>query len=261
VTSQCPTRTRSNPVSPHRSLTFLTLVALCAPLSFIGCAQQSKEAQSLVTEAYPTPGTMKLVSIDPVPLTPAPNNNLIENGSISDWWAGSPAPDGWSPPRTSYSAVTRERSSLTEGFRARQIWHRSDIDAPIDRILHCKANRIEPGAQYRLTLTGAEVFPGRIVINVWEYSEEAWKVRLKDFIVVETTDTGIFRYTRDFTAGAENQIALSSQCEVPEGKKAIFDWHDWSLVKLSDDDTFNSEQSVRPIESGGPPANASEPPK
>jgi hypothetical protein len=211
------------------------------------------------TESYPPPGTMNLISVDPVPLTPS--NNLIENGGISDWWAGSPAPDGWSPPRTSYSAVTREHSSLNEGFRARQVWHRSDTDASLDHLLHCEANRIEPGARYRVAVTGAQVMPGRTIINVWEFSEKAWKVRHKDFIVVETTDTGIFRYTRDFTAGAGNQVSLASLCEVPKGKKVIFDWFDWSLVKLSEGDTFNPEQSVRPIENGGPPANASEPPK
>ena len=230
-----------------RLLFFSALVFLCVPLCFLGCGKGVEHSNPTDAPSYPDPGEMKLVAVEPLTRQAVSSGNLIVNGSIGEWWAGAPAPDGWHPPRNTYSAVLRESKSQEEGFRGRQIWHRSDTKASLNNLLYAETGDVESKTRHRLSVTGAVVMAGRIVVSLWESEGTKWQELVPDFIVIEATEDGVIRYTRDFETGEGQRLAIAVQCEVPTGKKTIFDWYDWSLTKISGDGVISPSQTSESV--------------
>jgi hypothetical protein len=129
----------------------------------------------------------------------------------------------------------------------RQIWHRSDTKASLNNLLYAETGNVESKTRHRLSVTGAGVMPGRIVLSVWESEGTKWQELVPDFIVIEATEDGVMRYTRDFEMGEGQRIAIAVQCEVATGKKTIFDWYDWSLTKISGDGVIAPSQTSESV--------------
>ncbi|MCP4642289.1 MAG: hypothetical protein GY851_17725 [bacterium] len=132
------------------------LSAAVAVLLFVGC-EPPLEVDSGEDEVLP--GTMQLVSREPV--TPLPPPNLLSNGGFEEWVTGAPAPVHFVPPLDTrgFSAIEPETERVKSGKNAvRQTWVKpKDTVDWFYRLFHTAVEGLEPGTQYRVTFSACNL--------------------------------------------------------------------------------------------------------
>ena len=240
------------PIPKFRPLLRIILLGIAIPCSLLACSKPDEKNIAAEPPPYPPPGEMRLVAVEPIPSQQVASDNLILNGAIQQWWAGAPAPDGWHPPRGSYSVVTRQLNSDGDGFRARQVWSLADVGKSMSNLLYAETPDIEPNKRYRLSLTSTVTTGDRVVVSIWELKGRKWEQREPEFIIMASTNRKVTQYTRDFTSGEGRRLAVSVQSEVPKGRKTTVNWYDWSLTKIPDHTAqsqgYNETLTVRELE-------------
>ena len=226
-----------------RHIGVIVLSVLALWLGPMGCAPEPGVEPAPQTE-MPPPGTMRLLSVEPVgPAAPA---NLIENGGFSEWLAGAPAPSGFVAPK-----ATRKKSKLARatdvpdasGPAVRQTWRAGDGEDSFHDVFGVWATGLEPEARYRLTARAHNQSKNDLLLRAVQYNVpqpadaqagQAEPVPLGQVLVSPAEAFG--DYTFDFTTGPKRKFCVLIFVKSrPEGEKfpAVCVWDEWRLVRIS----------------------------
>jgi len=220
------------PIAGHA--TRMAICAVCALALLAGCGPR-KHRTSLAQAGVPAPGTMKVVSVEPLgpPPQPVDDANLIPGGDMKTWWRGASGPKGFLLPDGKISTVLKvvkdkDKDDGKGAFAVQQKWDSPDNPDKLESLFRAEAPNIEANAEYMLEITAT----GLIDIDVWEAAESGTPQHLLTSLISTQPGDGIAkRYVKKFKAlsGGKLVIAAHSFAQPPES--SLVQWHSWRLTR------------------------------
>jgi len=116
------------------------LLMLCIVATLGGCGKSADapdlEAAKPAADGL-VPGTMEVVSVEPVKLLPLSEVNLLSGGDFHAWKFGTPRPAGFTLPNEQFSTLARESAAEDAVVLAVQTWLQADTPKAVTD--HCRA--------------------------------------------------------------------------------------------------------------------------
>jgi hypothetical protein len=202
----------------------------------------AQEAPTLFSEssssAFPPPGTMRTVSIEPVQLAEV---NLIKGGDFTGFWGGDGSPPGFGGPaeKKGFSSLEVVHSDL-KTFQVRQTWSTgTDGGDSIFGLFHTVVQGLKPEMRYRFSCSAKNLSNGSFRVSVWQVTNmdaPQQKVDRLSWEVVCVLPSEEFKeYEGEFTTQTGEGFAVvlcSSARDDVAGFPAAVIWGYWRLTEI-----------------------------
>ncbi len=182
-------------------------------------------------QPYPLPA--------PVRACAAHRDNLLRNGGMERWDAGSELPALFYPPGDG-SSVAKEEGWVVEGqFAAKQTWARLDPQATFDRRFHAMVSGLEPDTLYEFYVKAKNPSKGRVVIDAWQQLEPGKFARIATKVVAIAPGANFEETLGQFRTPPGKRAAVLFSAYLPGDTPAdafplTIYWDDWRLVPAPD---------------------------
>lgn len=202
------------------------VVAVLLPFLLSGCGPSVS-----TPEQYPPPGHMRVISMTPIKVASAPSLNLIPNGSISEYWAGAPAPTGFVAPDSTYSGLTRA-GDADETFASIQEWLKPDRNVGVERAFRTHLYGIASDKEFQLSVDATNVSGNPVSISLFEVGDDKKTAEPLVIDAIRLTAEKDHRqvYSTTFVTKKGVRLIVAAQCEsIQSGENKVI-WHSFDLV-------------------------------
>ncbi|MCC6142694.1 MAG: hypothetical protein IT368_02695 [Candidatus Hydrogenedentes bacterium] len=208
-----------------RSSTIVTIVSALAFASMPGC----DSGTPVIHSELPPAGSLEVISV--TPLEGEQRQNLLQNGSFDEWYAGAPGPTGFTTPKPGLSTLRRDaeiEAMAPLGFRAIQRWKKSDSETLGFGRFGTYVDVI-PGADYELHVIATSWSGGTAIIDVFQEKENGGLELLQGNVITVEPDVTVKEYTATFNSGEATRIFIASGSPPGVEPAGSVVWHDWFL--------------------------------
>jgi len=197
---------------------------LFVAMQLAGCAQAPAGGADT-----PVAGEIRVVSVTPVGSAESRARNLILNGYFDEWWAGAPAPSGFTAPVPAFSTL---RKVVENGkIVCVQEWVKSDNAATSSNLFRVIVVDTKADTPYELSIQAYSLDGGSAFVSIYENPEAGAPVALtNEAITIEATDTAPKAYTAVFKTKQGGKVSLIVRSKNPEGVGGKIAWISWSLT-------------------------------
>lgn len=195
-------------------------------LSLSGCSPGTS-----MSNQYPPPGHMRVISITPVKDAAALTLNLIPNGALSEFWAGAPSPNEFVAPDATYSILARTWDD-DETFGCLQEWLKSDRSVGIEKSFRTHLYGLAPAKEYELSVDATNVTGSPVSISLFEVKEDKKTAEPLVIDAIKLTAEKDHRqaYRATFITKKGVRLIVAAQCEgIQSGENKVI-WHSFVLV-------------------------------
>ncbi len=111
-------------------------------------------------------GEFKVLEVQPISI---PINNIIKNGSFTEWLSGTRAPSGFLPPFSQYSYINKKAKKGT-GYEVVQKWIKADEGVDINNLFRISISDLQPN-DYTFSINATLIKGPKVNIGVWRTKE------------------------------------------------------------------------------------------
>ena len=197
-------------------------------VALLGCSAPSAAPGDL-----PAPGTMRVVSVEPLAGAPEDASNLLVNGYFKDWWAGAPAPSGFGPPAAEFSSL--ERVVQQDGSIACvQRWKKSDLGVGHTSRFYAELKGAKAEQAYELVITAQSVDGCSAVVHAFEIEAEgSAPVSVSGDIVIPPAAKTATEFKHTFSTKKGGQLLLVARAKDKETPPGKIIWGPWRLQEVA----------------------------
>lgn len=185
------------------------------------------------------PGSMELVAVTPVAASGnAPAENLLRNGDFREFWAGAPAPTGFTLPGADGASRVRRgvghKDRAGSNFSAVQTWDRPDAGMGLTHRFGTQVTGLKPATAYRVEVVADGSVGVLASIGAFQ-SEGDDVVELAPRVLPVTGGIGLKSFVGHFVSQRGGNHTLTSLLASAENMPATVTWYDWRLTEVPGD--------------------------
>ncbi|HOK09299.1 MAG TPA: hypothetical protein PLT82_11820 [Candidatus Hydrogenedens sp.] len=96
-------------------------------------------------------------------------NNIIKNGSFTEWLSGTRVPSGFLPPFSQYSYVNKKPKKGT-GYEVVQKWVKADAGTDVSNMFRISLSDLQPN-NYIFSVNATLIKGPKVIIGLWKVSD------------------------------------------------------------------------------------------
>ncbi len=191
-------------------------VFVCISIFLISCSSSVVQESNLK-------GEFKVLEVQPIS---GQVDNIIKNGSFTEWLSGTRVPSGFLPPFSQYSYVNKRNKKGT-GYEVVQKWVKADAGVDINNLFRISLSDLQPN-NYIFSINATLLKGPKVNIGIWKVSEPGkTEVFIDPLIEITGELNKPLHFEKTFTIEKSDIYIISAYA--PEGTPQIA-WSDWILT-------------------------------
>lgn len=167
-------------------------------------------------------GEFKVLEVQPIS---GQINNIIKNGSFTEWLSGTRVPSGFLPPFSEYSFVNK-RAKKESGYVVIHKWRKADAETNIDNMFRISISDLQPN-NYIFAVNAILLKGPKVNIGIWRIAEPGKIVPyINPLLEISGEMEKPINLEREFRIEQEDTYFFCTYA--PEGTPQII-WSDWIL--------------------------------